>query len=83
MAFGRVERGIGEEPGQFVRDLEERAYQTVALIVGHIWRQACWQCLLEDWHVTLSCCIVHSSRKSNDFRGLGGWLDRLVTHGFN
>ena len=59
-----------------------RAYQTVALIIGHIWRQACWQCLLKDWHVTLPCCIIHSSRKSNDLGGLGIRLDALVAHDF-
>ena len=59
-----------------------RAYQTVAFIIGHVWRQACWQCLLEDWHVTLPCCIIHSSRKSNDFGRLRTRLDALVAHGF-
>ena len=59
-----------------------RAYQTVALIIGHVWWQACWQCLLKDWHVTLPCCIIHSSRKSNDFGGLGIGLDGLVAHDF-
>ena len=62
-------------------DSRGRAYQTIALVVGHIWRQASRQCLLKSKHVTLSGCIVHSSRKCNYFRRLGGRLIRLVTHG--
>lgn len=60
-----------------------RLYQTVALVVGHVWWQPCRQCLLKRWHVTLSCCVVHSSRECNYFRGVGIRLDRLITHGVN